>query len=136
MKKLLSLALISLLAVACKKEDSPNRSELITGSWRLSFDALDSNRNQTLDANERKAFTDPALTGTTYTFNADGSGAINASGTPATPFAWNLINGEQQLVLNGASFGTDTSYLYTLTSGELIQEYRYRNGYQWRGFRR
>jgi hypothetical protein len=136
MKKVLPLALISLLVVACKKEDSSSRSELLTGSWRLSFDALDSNRNQTLDANERKAFTDPALTNTTYTFNADGSGAINASGTPAAPFAWNLVNGEQQLVLTGTSFGTDTSYLYTLTSGELIQEYRYRTGYQWRGFRK
>ncbi|RYD51898.1 MAG: hypothetical protein EOP52_06860 [Sphingobacteriales bacterium] len=136
MKKLLPLALISLLAIACKKEDSPSRSELITGSWRLAFDALDSNRNQTLETNERKGFTDPDLTGTTYTFNADGSGAISASGTAPAPFAWNLINGEQQLVLTGASFGSDTSYLYALTSGELIQEYRYRTGYQWRGFRK
>ncbi|RYD51897.1 MAG: hypothetical protein EOP52_06855 [Sphingobacteriales bacterium] len=136
MKKILLFALIAGLFAACKKEDTPSRKSLLTGTWRRTFDAQDTNRNQTLDAAERKLVTDMTVLNAVYTFKDDGSGTIIGSGT-TIPFNWALTGDDQQFVFSTATSGSDTSYIHTLTSGDLVLEYRRQiGGYYWRGLRK
>jgi hypothetical protein len=137
MKKIVLFACIAGLFAACKKEDAPSRKSLLTsGTWRRTFDAQDTNRNQTLDVAERKLVTDMTVLNAVYTFKEDGSGTIIGSGT-TIPFNWALTGDDQQFVFSTATSGSDTSYIHTLTSDELVLEYRRQiGGYYWRGLRK
>lgn len=133
MKKitLVGAAFAVLSFVSCKKDSdsAPSRTSALQGKWKPSFKALDSNSNKTLDANERVAITDTG----SVVFNSDGSGSASATGV-TLPFKWSFYNNEQALITT-TTFGSDTSYIHTLNSTELIIEDR-GDTYTWNGFKK
>ncbi len=132
-KTLLFVAAVATLAgVACKKDSNstPSRSQLIQGTWKPSFTANDKNGNKVLDADERVPTTDTG----SIVFKGDGTGSATAQGI-SLPFSWKFFNNEQALITT-SSFGSDTSYIHTLTSNEFIIENRDGVTYTWNGFKK
>ena len=77
-------ASLSFTFVSCKKEKDPepSRKELLTGSWNIKAAGQDQNNNNVLETSEYDStFAAASVFGAIVkqTFNADGSGSVNAT---------------------------------------------------------
>ena len=105
---LLSVLLLAFLAAtfaSCKKADSGKSSqELIVGTWTLTKESADTNKNNQLDSIFAISFT--VAEKREVTFNADGSGHwddyYNSDSTARkTDFSWSFNDGYKNLRIIG-----------------------------------
>jgi len=98
--------LFALALFSCTKPGGSSRQhDYITGKWRKTRTAVDSNHNGIIDNFELLA---PSAYDSTHVlvFNSDGSGAITSSGATAGAFTWSLQRNNTYLVI---SYG-DTAF--------------------------
>lgn len=124
MKKLLVFAIALTALNACKKNnDKPvTKSDMLTsGSWKITAAVTDSDGDGTYETNE---FTDfpSCLTDNIWTFNTNGSAAMDEGPTKCDPAdsqvqtsSWQLTNNETNL-----SFEGDTYLVEQLDANTLI----------------
>ena len=128
MKKTLLLicAGVTLAAASCKKDDdnktttpaASSRSELIKGTWTISEVGADANSNGTLDAGESTSAVGSPFAGT-QTFNADGTGSINAT-AGSENFTWMLQDNDNTLLLISPGDTAEVA-IKELSSNKLVE---------------
>ena len=133
MKKVLSLATLGLLSVslifvACSKDDDDNdpvpktKTQLITQStWRFSA--------ATVGGADVSAFLQACQKDNILTFASNGTGTVdegplkcNAGDPQTNPFTWNFLTNETQLFISTTLFagGSSTFNLVTLSETQLV----------------
>ena len=121
MKKIISLAFITMIALsACKKEDTKpvTKSNFLTsGTWIVTDVVSDDDGDGTYETHDFPDF-DPCYADNIYTFHSDGKWEMNEGaskcdpGDPQSDIAlWQLINNEKDIIL-----GTDTYSIVELSS--------------------
>ncbi len=138
MKKVLLIAISSLLMVACSKDDNKVEKDALVNTWELTynegFEADDEGREEWSGAPKELGI------GETYTFKADGTGTevyveYDQSGNEihnsTNNFRWSFNDNNNTLSLN--SYDTEVYTVEKLTSSEmiLVQHEKENNGYEY-----
>ncbi len=100
MKPISCVLFFSVLSVACKKETTPVRNEIIVGEWTLKAEGYDQNGDNLLQNTEID--TPAAGTQIFEVYRGDGTGdfIVRIRGQQAdnkSPFKWFFSNGEKDL---------------------------------------
>ena len=111
MKPVFGLLLFPTLFVACKKETTPPRTEVIVGSWTLKAEGSDKDGDGQLQNNEIDT---PAAGSQIFeVYRADGSGdyivRLRGQQDNKSPFTWFFSNGDKELkTVRGTDTGSRT----------------------------
>ncbi len=113
----LACILVSFLFSCKKSESSSVQQNDLTGNWRITRIAIDSNGNGIIDNNELLAATFYDSTHV-YQFSSDGTGQVTSSGSNISSFSWALINDNTYLKLYfpGSITGQAIQHLDTLSA--------------------
>ncbi|MDE6482934.1 MAG: lipocalin family protein [Rikenellaceae bacterium] len=139
MKKVLLIAISSLLMVACSKDDNKVEKDALVNTWELTY-----NEGFEVDDNDREEWSGtPKEYGIedTYTFNADGTGtnyyveydqSDNKTYENTNNFRWSFNDNNNTLSIK-YSYDTEEYTVEKLTSSEmiLVQHEKDDNGYEY-----
>ena len=122
MKKYFSILFcFSILVISiysCKKSAPASvQQNDITGNWRITRIAIDSNGNGIIDNNELLAPTSYDSTHV-YLFNSNGTGQVTSGGSITGTFSWSLLNDNTYLNLyfSGSATGQVVEHIDTLSA--------------------
>lgn len=139
MKKVLLIAISSLLMVACSKDDNKVEKDALVNTWELTynegFEADDEGRDEWSGTPKELGIEE------TYTFKADGTGTevyveYDQSGNEihnsTNDFRWSFNDNNNTLSLK-YSYDTEEYTVEKLTSSEmiLVQHEKENNGYEY-----
>ncbi len=125
MHKLTNLALSALafsfiITTACSKSSSSSSSSIV-GSWKVTKQYQDYNKNGIMDANELDSSV--LIESVTVKYNSNGSGIETIVGFQE-PFTWKLVNNNTYLFTTDTTQSPPNTYFkiasLTATSMELI----------------
>jgi hypothetical protein len=106
--QVVAIALGVILVSSCSKSDSPSvdRKTAIIGSWKISAEALDLNKNGKIEANEN-FLTDTSWAHIIYTYKANGT-RTEAIYTDTSYATWTLESNNTVLKTVDTGFGGGT----------------------------
>ena len=129
MKRMFVFSMLLIAMNACKKDDvkPASKSDLLTsGTWRLTAAVTDLDGDGTFETNEFADF-EPCFTDNIWTFNSNGSVAVDEGATKCDPSdpqvqtdSWQMTNNETNL-----SFAGDTYLIEQLDANTLILKLSY-----------
>lgn len=93
---------------SCKKKHNPSVQDNLLGKWKLNKEAIDTNGNGKMDANE--VFTDTSSANYLLIFNADGTITETYLNVPARQLTWSLENNNTYLKIVDTSSGGKTTH--------------------------
>jgi hypothetical protein len=117
-KTILLLLLLGFVTVACKKEEDPTRSELISRVWKVASVISNGSTDTQTDYSAYR-----------LTFKSDGSYTFTNALTSITPTTgtWELADNEQSLLLNKGTSAEQKAIIQQITSNNFDVSFTYKN---------
>lgn len=113
-------AIFAAAFTSCKKSKSSPQHDNVTGNWKKTAYAIDTNNNGVMDANEVLPI-DSVSAKLIVVFNGDGSGQIITGNVTLNQFAWSLENNNTllKLIYRDPAGKTTIQHIDNLTSSAM-----------------